>query len=311
MAKDLFYNLDLNLLRTFLVLSQELNMRKASQRLFVSQPAISQALQKLRHHFDDDLFVKVPKGLEPTSFAIELAESITPHLDGLANALNASQKFDPSEVNSKLKIALAPMVLSCLSGTLFQQLRAQAPNAEIELVSWTHATLEEISKGQVLIGVNYDLSAPKEIYINHLIEVTGHVLVRQDHPITKSIADPQDFEGYEIASFINPGWNDHASLAEQILKSQGVTARTGFRSEMIMAIIDVIKHTDMFMPHSNLFPIDQYPSLRAIEVNVDDKLKKTSVYSQYHVKNRNNPLIAWLHHEIKSALEQQISSNHK
>ncbi|WP_306301651.1 LysR family transcriptional regulator [Vibrio halioticoli] len=44
MAKDRFNTLDLNLLKTFLVLSQELNMRKASERLFVSQPAISQAL---------------------------------------------------------------------------------------------------------------------------------------------------------------------------------------------------------------------------------------------------------------------------
>ncbi|GAM76858.1 transcriptional regulators [Vibrio ishigakensis] len=62
MAKDRFANLDLNLLRTFLVLSQELNMRKASVRLNVSQPAISQALQRLRHHFDDELFVKVRSG---------------------------------------------------------------------------------------------------------------------------------------------------------------------------------------------------------------------------------------------------------
>lgn len=43
MAKDLFHTLDLNLLKTFMVLMQERNMRKASQRLFVSQPAISQA----------------------------------------------------------------------------------------------------------------------------------------------------------------------------------------------------------------------------------------------------------------------------
>lgn len=284
-------------------------MRKASQRLFVSQPAISQALQKLRNHFDDELFVKVPKGLEPTSFAIELAQAITPHLDGLANALNTSQEFEPGEIDFKLKIALAPMVLSCLSGTLFQQLRAQAPQAEIELVSWTRTTLEDISQGQVLIGVNYELPRPKEVYINHLIDVNGLVLVRKDHPITKTVAGPLDFEGYEIASFIVPGWNEQASLAEKILLSQGVSARTAFRSEMIMAVIDVIQHTDMFMPHSNLFPIEQYPSLRAIEIDIDHELKTTKVYSQYHIKNRNNPLITWLHEEIQTALKLQVNKN--
>lgn len=307
MAKDLFYSLDLNLLRTFLVLSQELNMRKASQRLFVSQPAISQALQKLRHHFDDELFVKVPSGLEATHFANELAERITPHLDGLASALNTSQEFDPSQFDSKIKIALSPMVLACLSGTLFHQLREQAPHAEIELVGWTNNTLEEINKGEVLLGVNYDIHAPKGIYLNHLIKLKGKVFVRKDHPIKSSYANPEEFDGYEIASFINPGWNDQYSVAEKIMRSYGLNARVGFRSEMIIAIIDVILHTDMYMPHSNLFPVDQYPNLRAIEVNIDETLKAMNVYSQYHLKNRNNPLIHWLHSEIKSALEHQAN----
>ncbi|TFH91380.1 LysR family transcriptional regulator [Vibrio ouci] len=307
MAKDLFYSLDLNLLRTFLVLSQELNMRKASQRLFVSQPAISQALQKLRHHFDDELFVKVPSGLEATHFANELAERITPHLDGLASALNTSQAFDPSLYDSKIKIALSPMVLACLSGTLFHQLREQAPLAEIEMVGWTHNTLDEINKGDVLLGVNYDVNAPKGIYLNHLIDLKARVFVRKDHPIQKKVAEPIDFDGYEIASFINPGWNDRHSIAERIMLSQGLQTRVGFRSEMIIAIIDVVQHTDMFMPHSNLFPIDLYPQLRAIDIIVDDENFQNGVFSQYHLKNRNNPLIHWLNSEIQSALEFQAN----
>ncbi len=55
MAKDLFSTLDLNLLRTFIILHQERNMRRAAERLFVSQPAVSKALQRLRDHFEDEL----------------------------------------------------------------------------------------------------------------------------------------------------------------------------------------------------------------------------------------------------------------
>ena len=86
MAKDLFSTLDLNLLRTFLIVYQEKNTRKAAERLFVSQPAVSQALQKLRHHFNDDLFVKVHGGLQATSFSEQLINEITPHFDGLMTA---------------------------------------------------------------------------------------------------------------------------------------------------------------------------------------------------------------------------------
>ncbi|WP_242620358.1 LysR family transcriptional regulator [Shewanella maritima] len=72
-------------------------MRKATERLNVSQPAISQALQKLRFHFQDDLFVKVPQGLSSTPFADQLAQDIAPHLDGLATILNEKNTFEPSQ----------------------------------------------------------------------------------------------------------------------------------------------------------------------------------------------------------------------
>lgn len=307
MAKDLFYSLDLNLLRTFLVLSQELNMRKASQRLFVSQPAISQALQKLRNHFDDELFVKVPKGLEPTSFAIELANAITPHMDGLSTAVNSSFDFSPDQVNSKLTIALSPIVLACLSGTLFPRLREKAPNAEIQLTAWNQNTFEDIAKGKTLLGINYNMPTRKEIYPKHLLNLRGLVFVRQEHPIKKSLAVPEDFEGYEIASPVTPGWNDHTSIAAELMKSRGLKAKVGFRSEMVMAIIDVIQHTDMFMPHSNLFPIHQYPNLRPIEVDIDDSYRVMPLFSHFHIKNRNNPLIQWLHSELQSVLVHQAS----
>lgn len=306
MAKDLFYSLDLNLLRTFLVLSQELNMKKASRRLFVSQPAISQALQKLRHHFNDELFVKVPKGLEATQFANELAAAITPHLDGLAIAVNSSYEFNPANIDQTIKIALSPMVLSCLSGSLFQRLREQSPNADIQLVSWTHNTHQEISKGETLIGVNYDLQASKDIYLNKLLDITGKVLVRQGHPLKKNLAEVRDFADYEIASFINPGWNDHTSFGAEVLKRQGFSPKIGFRSEMISALIDVVLHTDMIMPHSNLFPVEQYPNLRAIDVDLELNEKIMSVYSHYHLKNRNNPLLQWLHQQILHCLRNQI-----
>lgn len=307
MAKDLFYRLDLNLLRTFLVLSQELNMRNASQRLHVSQPAISQALQKLRHHFNDELFVKVPKGLSPTSYAEELTIAITPHLDGLASALNTAQQFDPKTIDSKLTIALAPMVLACLSGTLYHRLRQQAPKAKIELTGWTRLTVNDINKGQVLIAVNYDLNNPKELHLKHLIDLKGKIFVRQDHPIEKSTADPKDFSGFEIASFINAGWNDNHSVAAELMKRHGYDAKIGFRSEFLMALVDVVTHTDMYMPNSNLFPIEQFPQLRSIDVITDDPEQSMPVYSQCHIKNRNNPLILWLHEQIKHCLEQQIS----
>ncbi|MEZ9395117.1 LysR family transcriptional regulator [Vibrio splendidus] len=308
MAKDLFSSLDLNLLRTFLIVYQEKNTRKAAERLFVSQPAVSQALQKLRHHFNDDLFVKVHGGLQPTSFSEQLINEITPHFDGLMTAVNASNRFNPSEIDYPLKIALSPVVLACLSGTLYRELMRQAPNSKLELVSWSTSSCDDIQKGEVLLGVAYELPfTSKEIYVKKLVEITGRLFVRKDHPIKQASVSPEELAGYEIASMISPGWNDNFSHAANILESRSIPYSIGFRSETLMAIIDVVANSDMYMPHSNLFPVDNYPTLRAIDINLDKKYKNISVYSHIHTKNRNNPLISWLFDLIKDALLQQIN----
>ncbi|RJX74327.1 LysR family transcriptional regulator [Vibrio sinensis] len=309
MNKDLFYSLDLNLLRTFLVLSQERNMRKASKRLFVSQPAISQALQKLRHHFNDELFVKVHGGIEPTPFAQNLADTITPHLDGLASSLNQSEEFDPLKIDVPLRIAVAPIVLTCLSGNLYQRLNSLAPNCSIELLSWSKNTFDEIQNGEILLGINYDNDAPKHIYSRQLIELTSQVIVRQGHPVNKPVVTAHDLSGYDIASIITPGWNDNFSLAAEVMKREGIEANVKFRSEFAMAAVDVIMHSDLFMPHSDLFPIQQYPQLRAMLAHVNGQPFHYPIYAYHHIKYRHNPLINWLYEQIFLVLQQQINRN--
>ncbi|EAS41093.1 LysR family transcriptional regulator [Photobacterium profundum] len=296
--KDLFYSLDLNLLRTFLVLSQELNMRKASERLYVSQPAISQALQRLRNHFGDELFLKSINGLKPTPYAEDLAERITPFLDGLAHALNTQDTFNPLELNRTIKIALPAQVLCTLSGTLVQHLKEAAPNADLHILNWSSTTLEEIAKDTIHLGINYDYpSAPKEVSTKKLITLEGAVIVRKDHPIKLLEATPIDFSGYEIASMLIPGWNDRNSYSAEILAKLGIPHKVGFRSEFPMALIDVIQHTDMYLPNSTNFPIHQYPNLRMIKIKIDEGILPTSLtlYSYTHQRNRKSELNNWLH----------------
>lgn len=311
MKKDLYTTLDLNLLKTFLVLSQELNMRKASERLFVSQPAISQSLTKLRHHFDNELFVKVQHGLKATPFAESLAASITPYFDGLANSINNCAKFDPYTLNQSLKIALSPVVLACLSGSLYQAFKKAAPNANIELVSWSRTTVEEIKKDNVYLGISYEIDTPAEVYPTKLADLQGQVIVRDSHPIKASLTTPYDYAGYEIASMISPGWNDHFSIAADIMKQHGLEYKIGFRSEFIMALIDIIQHTDMYLPHTNLFPIHQYPNLRTIDIEIQGETYNISIYSYCHTRHRNSALFNWLHGLISDVIQEQLSLNDK
>lgn len=306
---NLFQKIDLNLLKTFRVLFLERNTRKTAERLFVTQPAISQALQKLRYHLNDDLFVKVQGGLEPTPFAIQMEEKIAPFMDGLEASLEQLEEFEPATLEGSIKVALAPIVMPCLAGSLFAEIRRQAPKVHLELVSWSHHTPEQIRSGEVLTGVHYDLdNLSKEVARNKLVTLEGLVLVRQGHPITKSTITPKDAAPYEIASLVSPGWNDNFSFAAQVLEQQGYQPKIGFRSEILLALIDVVMSTDMLLPHSNLFPVHNYPELRPLQVDLDGHTYTKSLYSYLHNKNRQSPKAQWMETIIRDKLQQHLNN---
>ncbi|MEF1340096.1 LysR family transcriptional regulator, partial [Vibrio rotiferianus] len=223
MAKDLFSNLDLNLLRTFIILHQERNMRRAAERLFVSQPAVSKALQRLRDHFDDELFVKTHHGLRATEYANELAESLTPLLDEISITLNGSKDFNPLEMNGTIKLALAPFILSSYASEIFQAIRQAAPNVQVHLLNWSRSTMDEIIKDEVLLGVNYEINhAPKELLTKEIVKDAFCAYVRKDHPLKGNYLRVSDCKHLEFATVIAADWNSHISFSEKIMKIKGV-----------------------------------------------------------------------------------------
>jgi DNA-binding transcriptional LysR family regulator len=303
MAKDLFSNLDLNLLRTFIILHQERNMRKASERLFVSQPAISKALQRLRDHFDDELFVKTHHGLRATEHANMLAESISPILDELSSALNNSNEFNPKELNGVIKIALSPFILSAIANRLFQAIRAEAPNVQVQLLNWSKSTMTDIINDEVQLGLNYEIShAPKELIQKPIARESFKAYVRQEHPYKETEIEFKDGVKFELATVIAVDWNSHQSLAEKTLKIAGLKANVGFRSELPSAVIDVVNNSDMIFPASRFFDIKHNKELRSIQILFESKDINPKVCAYYHHKNRNNPTMLWLKNILQSLL---------
>src|SRR3569832_1018995 len=89
-------DIDLNLLRVFDAVLRERSVTAASARLALTQPAVSNALARLRALFDDPLFVRTPSGMEPTPFGRGLAAPVRQALALLESALAHGPGFDPA-----------------------------------------------------------------------------------------------------------------------------------------------------------------------------------------------------------------------
>ncbi|MCW8346401.1 LysR family transcriptional regulator [Vibrio sp. ZSDZ65] len=303
MAKDLFSNLDLNLLRTFIILNQERNMRKAAERLFVSQPAVSKALQRLRDHFGDELFVKTHHGLRATEKANILAESVSPILDELSHAVNHSSEFDPSELDGSLKIAISPFFLSGIASKLFQSIRKEAPNVQIQLLNWNKTTLQDIVNDDVQLGLNYSIAhAPKELVQTQLTTDTFRAYIRKDHPFDKDEIEMQDGGKFEIATLIAADWNSNLSNTEKMLLMRGIEPNVVFRSELPSAVIDVVKNSDILFPASMFLNLEENSGLRSLPILFGNAGVNTDINTFFHYKNRNNATTQWLRKKLHLTL---------
>src|SRR5438067_5373897 len=112
---------DLNLLVVFQVLLAERHVGRAAKRLALTQSAASHALGRLRDLFGDPLFVRHPKGVEPTSRALNLAPAIADILNR-AHSVLVSPVFDPTEARTFTIATIDLNVLTVLV-PLIQHLR--------------------------------------------------------------------------------------------------------------------------------------------------------------------------------------------
>ena len=135
------------------VLAQEMNMRKAAERLFVSQPALSQRLQTIEKDWGARLFIRSQKGLSLTpagEAVIRLANEILEKEEKVKESIQAMDH----EVYGTLKIACASIVGQNWLPQVLKKFVQKYPHAKISLVTgWSSEILRSLYEGQVHIGI--------------------------------------------------------------------------------------------------------------------------------------------------------------
>jgi DNA-binding transcriptional LysR family regulator len=123
--------IDLNLLLAFSVLMQERNVSRAAERLLLGQPGLSAALKRLRETLDDELFVRVGRGLQPTPRALAIAPAIEDALSGIEKAIRPPTSFDPATWKGEFRVGMCDNLETAFFGPLAARLNKLAPHARL------------------------------------------------------------------------------------------------------------------------------------------------------------------------------------
>lgn len=177
-----FRHLDLNLLLVFDAVLHEQSVVRAADRLALSQPAVSHALNRLRHALKDKLFVRTPSGMVPTPRAEQLALPIRKALNDLQLAVEGDT-FDPSSAERRFVIAVNNYAAVVAAGPIAAAVRAQAPKVRPSLVpSGTLNLIDKLDRGELdLVIAARDATA--ERFASQLLIDDHYVAVlRSGHP---------------------------------------------------------------------------------------------------------------------------------
>lgn len=175
--------LDLNLLTVFEAVYEERSQQKASERLYMSQPAISNAISRLRHLVDDRLFFG-SRSIQATTKADELYTQVHQALNIIRAEFFAKEAFDPKSTRRTFTITIAYGSGYLIGGAIFKRLQKEAPNARMVI---SHADpLSDIPR--LLREQKIDIAITKSNIVDPMLEVEFcldfkiAVAVRQGHP---------------------------------------------------------------------------------------------------------------------------------
>ncbi|HEY4372564.1 MAG TPA: LysR family transcriptional regulator [Burkholderiales bacterium] len=186
--------LDLRLLEAFEAIYVEKSLTNAALKLSMTQPAVSQALTRMRAHFGDPLFVRTAAGMEPTPRAKELFVSVSVILREARVALVAQPVFDPATSDREFVIATTDLGAAALLPRLIEAVRQRAPSASILSVNADAHDLDpELGAGDINLAIGNFPNLQSGIYCQGLYQETYVLLAHRERAAAMNDISLEEF----------------------------------------------------------------------------------------------------------------------
>jgi DNA-binding transcriptional LysR family regulator len=288
-----FEKLDLNLLVVLDALLSTRSVTRAAERIFLSQPATSLSLKRLREHFKDELLQPVGKSFVLTPLAAELAKPVHDVLLRVQAISRAQPMFDPATSQRRFVIDSSDYVISVLLAEVVKRATSVAPRMEFDLRTRSPQSAELLQSGEIDLLITPQFALVPGHPAEMLFEDTFSCLLSPGH---YSGEIPLSAEQYFGASHIGVEWGGGQRLTyDQRLIAVGKRAR---RQDVIAPSFTIVPLLLVGTPRIATLPTrlaqqiaTQFP-LRVVECPVE--IPAFAEHMQWHKYQERDPAVAWL-----------------
>ena len=301
---------DLNLLVLFEALVTERHVSRAAEKVFLSQSAMSHALNRLREQLDDPLLIRTEKGLQPTARALDMLPEVRAALRQIERALAPPTQFDPTTSDRLFTVACTDYFEAVIVPELISHLRKVAPQITVEVEVITEdASQNDLENRSVDLVVGMDAT---DIVPHHLVvepwvtEKLVCLLGQQEHPGTYQLSLEDYVKLPHVVFFDQTG--DNASTIDHWLKERELSRHHIARTMNYMAAAKIVARTDAVatLPYhmarlfSQLFPVNI--------VTPPENMPAIEMTMIHHPLFSNDPALIWLKQQI-NLFGQQVQKS--
>lgn len=282
---------DLNLLVVFDAVMQDRSVTRAGQRIGLSQPAMSHALNRLRDLLKDELFVRTPTGMRPTPHAEQLAALLGQALRELQRALQP-EAFVPATADRRFTLAVNNYAAVVVAPPLVTAVSTAAPSVQLDLrPSGTLDIMECLDRGDLDLAIGSLDSFGERFACTQLLEDEFVMVMRRRHPAGRRALSAKVLAGLTHLDISSSGEN--TDFLDAWLTERGLTRRIALRAPHLSARA-ILSRSDLAATPSRRVAQEfvRTDRLQIHELPVKSPVIRTTML--WHRRLDNHPAHRWL-----------------
>ena len=290
-------NIDLNLIKLFASLYETGSVKTTAERLNISQSACSHALQRLREHMGDELFVRVGNGMLPTEYSVSIAKYLITGLEIIGQGLTSSLTFDPNEVHT-YRIAVTDYTEWCIQPQIMY-LSNNYPSIYLEFVRLDERFPEGKLREGILdfvCGFTHKQEPSENLAYTAWFD-DSYVCIRCIHHPIQGVVELKQFLQYKHI-LVTP-WNETRGIVDVALSKMKKKRKIAVKLSSVLAAPNLIQNTPHLLTLPKLYAVQIEKQLPIVISPLPFEVPNYHIQFYWHWTRNNAPKIQWLLQIIK------------
>ncbi|MEL6172460.1 MAG: LysR substrate-binding domain-containing protein [Pseudomonadota bacterium] len=240
MLKNNLNTIDLNLLKVVAEIEKQGSVSRAAEALGVGQPAVSQALSRLRQTFNDQLFERGEGGMVPTPRMEELIGPVRAALEQIEQSVFGEQDFDPRQTKTRYFIGASDYAAALIVPSLMPHLAQSMPGADLSLrpCDRTNA-FSLLSNSEIDLAIGLFTDVPKWFRRRRLFR-ERHVCVYD--PAMVELPDELTLEAFAVYDHLLVSLDGSPTgFVDEILQAAGFARRVRVTTPFFLQAADILR----------------------------------------------------------------------